>query len=896
MTITNSPSVVVVSGARAGTVLAIDEVLNDFVVGSDEGCHLMLEGAAISPMHAAFFLDDEGSVTLSDTKSRTGVFVNGMKILEQTLKDGDEISIGPPGGTGSGRLRFAAQGSDAPLIDLSNPEPDPGMESLAGLEGLDPVPAEALFFTSELGKPDFATDAGGLQVGPSELSPLPSPPEAAQEVVDEFPPLEMLSEPDPLPAPEPVLSLPDPAEAMVDEFPPLEMFSEPEPVPAPEPVPPPPVPIAPPAAPVAARPVVVKPVAAKPATAKPVVAKPVVAKPATGKVVSDHADDPLAGLAESLGATDQKRSEPPPALAEIKAVSAPGRPGRSAVVMAARLAVIAVVLGGLAWFVTRKYAASIVLPVVDTYLPATVEPGQTVTINGSGFGAGSDPTQVKVALGPLEAQVLDASPTRINITVPESLGDSGSQTLPLKVTARGESSAARQVKVAVTPKIASLTPRVALAGDEIAIAGKWLMNAKTRPTVKVAGNEAEILEATSTSIRIRVPEVAAKEGQKVSVRVAVGSDISKEVPLNYGRLPFVESVSPARAMPGDIVTLVGLGLNGPDLAVTVGAKSAAILSATDAEIKLSLPGLRMSESAGQRNLTVQVNERSSVAHPVEILHQSSALYSPRFFVEMLPGSRVAVSCELGPVMVLGSDLPSRKRAVDAAARLNALALQARASRVQFIAGDVVISAAGGAVLAVASGDGSLGPRSLAPLWAAHLTDMFDLFFQGRRPGRTVELSPDGKVFLDIFAAARRRSAEPGVAQGVLASPDPAWLRSLAALAAAPTLGGSEALALLDGFWSGVIEVQGAIQPRKVEISLTATPSGLVGQRTSRQGRLSSDVSLQGLVYARRELRFSLVDSGETVIYQGRLDGDVIEGTLTKASGARVGKLTFKLTR
>ena len=110
------------------------------------------------------------------------------------------------------------------------------------------------------------------------------------------------------------------------------------------------------------------------------------------------------------------------------------------------------------------------------------------------------------------------------------------------------------------------------------------------------------------------------------------------------------------------------------------------------------------------------------------------------------------------------------------------------------------------------------------------------------------------------------------------------------------MSGSQALALLDGYWAGVIEVPGAILPRKVEISLTATPSGLIGQRTSRQGRLSTDVSLQNLNYARRELRFTFVESGESLSYQGRLDGDAIEGTVTKVSGARVGKLTFKLTR
>jgi hypothetical protein len=174
--------------------------------------------------------------------------------------------------------------------------------------------------------------------------------------------------------------------------------------------------------------------------------------------------------------------------------------------------------------------------------------------------------------------------------------------------------------------------------------------------------------------------------------------------------------------------------------------------------------------------------------------------------------------------------------------------------------------------------------------------MFDLFLQGRRPGRAIELSPDGKAFIDIFSAARRRSAEPGVPQSVLFSPDPAWVKSLATLAAAPNLGSGQATSLLDGYWAGVIEVPGAIQPRKIEISLTVTPSGLVGQRTSRQGRLSTDVTLQNLTYARRELRFSFVDSGENLVYQGRLDGDVIEGQVTKASGGRVGKLTFKLTR
>lgn len=840
------------TGLDAGATLVLDEVLNNFVIGADEGCNLVCSGVSVSPLHASVFLDDEGVVTIADTNSSMGVFVNGVRIMEQALVDGDQISLGPPDEPGSDSLRFAAYGADAPLIDLS----DSGDTDLTGLEGLDPAPLEAPLFTSELGRPDFTSPAATGFAAPEAPGPAfeempPLAPIEAAPLPDEFPSLEMLGAAEPE------------AEPALPEF-----------IPAPEP-PPRPASVAAPRAPAA---------------------KPSAAKPAATRATRDG--DPLAGLAESLGGSSGgERFQPPPAVAPAPAAQVPAKKsGTSTAIMAARVGAIAVVLIAIAWFSLHRYSDSIVLPVIEKYQPDPAEPGQTVTISGSGFGEGSDPAAFKVTLGDVPAQVLDANATRINIMIPESLGAFGSQTLPLKVIAQGTASTSRLLKVTVAPKIASLTPRVALSGEEVAIAGKWLGNAKMKPVVTVAGNEAEILEASPARIRIKVPPVSATEGQNVSVRVAVGPDVGKEVPLHYGRLPFVESVSPARVQPGDVVTISGLGLSGPDLAVSVSGRGAAILAGTDTELKASVPGLRLSESAGRRELVVQANERTSLAHPIEILRESSALYSPRFFAEGLEGGRVALSCELGPVMVLGSDAASRARAHAAAAKLNALVAQARTNRVQFSSSDATIAGPGGPVLTLAGTDGSGNPRSLAPVWAAVLTDMFDLFFQGRRPGRAVELSPDGRVFVEIFAAARRRSAEAGVSTSVLYSPDPSWSRSLASLASSPATGSSQALALLDGYWSGVIEVPGAIQPRKIEISLTATPSGLVGQRTSRQGRLSSDVSLDGLRYARRELRFSFVEGGERMNYTGLLDGDEIDGNVTRASGARVGRLKFKLTR
>lgn len=867
MTNANYPSVVIVGGAQDGTVLGVDEVLSDFSIGSDDGCNLVIYGEAISPFHASIFLDDEGQVTLSDTKSLTGVYVNGTRVTEHTLADGDEISIGEPGDTTGATLRFAAPGNDAPLMDLfaDVPAEVSGMGD-AGLIDVTAPAADMGLVLEGLPEPSFLaeTEAPAFDA-PAPLEFMPD--EVAMPELTESP------------------AFAEVAPSPTDEFPPVEMMAETESEPLPEPEPAPPV-SAP--APVAARP-----------TARPssgLSTTPSAPRKTPAQTFSpDGSDDPLAGLAESLGSTERERLVLPPAATDPPPVGTT-KVGTAVAIKVARVAAVAVLLIGGALYGYRKYIDSIVVPVVDSYLPNPAEPGQNITIVGSGFGDSTDVASVKVVIGSAEAHVLDVNSTRINLTVPDTLAVNGSQTLPLKVTTGGTTSTGRLLKVAVIPKITSLIPRVGLRGDEITIAGKWLGTPKAKPVVTVAGAESEVLEATPNMIRFKIPEVAATEGQRVSVKVTVGTDVSKEVLLNYGRLPFLESVAPARALPGDVITLTGVGLIGPDLAVSVSGRSAAILSSTETEIKVSLPGLRLSESAGARDLVVSANQKASMSRPVEVLRESATMYSPRFFAEIMPNGKVAVSCELGPLMVLGTDAKSGMRAHDAAAKLNALAARARATRVQFVAGDVVISAAGQPILTVTAGDASGGVRGLADVWSAELTDVFDMFFQGRRPARTVEISPDGKAFLDIFAAARRRTSDPGVPQTILYSPDPSWTRSMMTLASSPALGGGQALSLLDGSWSGVIEVPGAIQPKKIDISLTNTSTGLVGQRTSRQGRLSSDTTLTNLNYSRRELRFSFVDDGQTMNYQGRLDSDTIDGTVTKASGARVGKLTFKLIR
>ena len=196
------PSIILMTGLDAGATLVLDEVLNNFAIGSDESSNLVCSGVSVSPMHASVFLDDEGVVTISDTNSRMGVFVNGARIMEQALADGDQISLGPPDEPGSDSLRFSAQGADASLADL--PAFD---DSITGLEALDAAPLEEPLFTSELGRPDFAPPASAFEATETTETPgltLEPLPEVPSSLPEEFPSMDLLasSEPEPLPVPE----------------------------------------------------------------------------------------------------------------------------------------------------------------------------------------------------------------------------------------------------------------------------------------------------------------------------------------------------------------------------------------------------------------------------------------------------------------------------------------------------------------------------------------------------------------------------------------------------------------------------------------------------------------------------------------------------------------------
>ncbi len=85
------PYLIQISGRETGQMHRLGG--KDMRIGRDPTCEIMLDDPHVSRTHAEI-LDQDGNLLLKDAGSTNGVFVNGKKITEHQLADGDKILIG----------------------------------------------------------------------------------------------------------------------------------------------------------------------------------------------------------------------------------------------------------------------------------------------------------------------------------------------------------------------------------------------------------------------------------------------------------------------------------------------------------------------------------------------------------------------------------------------------------------------------------------------------------------------------------------------------------------------------------------------------------------------------------------------------------------------------------
>lgn len=89
---TYEPYLIQISGRETGQMYNLAG--RTVRIGRDPTCQIILEDPHISRNHAEIFYRNGNEITIRDVGSTNGVFVNGKKISEQVLADGDKILIG----------------------------------------------------------------------------------------------------------------------------------------------------------------------------------------------------------------------------------------------------------------------------------------------------------------------------------------------------------------------------------------------------------------------------------------------------------------------------------------------------------------------------------------------------------------------------------------------------------------------------------------------------------------------------------------------------------------------------------------------------------------------------------------------------------------------------------
>jgi pSer/pThr/pTyr-binding forkhead associated (FHA) protein len=84
--------VVVATGGVTGTRLELADSVTTFGRSDDSG--IVLDDVSVSRHHGVFTRTASGRVTVRDLNSLNGTYVNGARVDETVLRNGDEIQIG----------------------------------------------------------------------------------------------------------------------------------------------------------------------------------------------------------------------------------------------------------------------------------------------------------------------------------------------------------------------------------------------------------------------------------------------------------------------------------------------------------------------------------------------------------------------------------------------------------------------------------------------------------------------------------------------------------------------------------------------------------------------------------------------------------------------------------
>lgn len=238
------------------------------------------------------------------------------------------------------------------------------------------------------------------------------------------------------------------------------------------------------------------------------------------------------------------------------------------------------VFGNVVEFVSNGSLA----PVINEFNPSLGTWGDTVTISGQFFA--TTPKSNVVRFGSRAAKIIEATQSRIVCIVPEQI-ESLEAEISVEVT--GKSARAGDIFRLTVPSIETFTPASGTFLDEVTITGSNFGTTPEKHLVTIGGKRAEVIKATKTALRVKVPVEVEHRSNEIKVIFNLQSATAR---TNFTiSPPLITAISKAEALIGDEIQLIGENFNPRLLGneVIFGENRATVLTAAKQKLTVKIP-------------------------------------------------------------------------------------------------------------------------------------------------------------------------------------------------------------------------------------------------------------------------------------------------------------------
>lgn len=268
---------------------------------------------------------------------------------------------------------------------------------------------------------------------------------------------------------------------------------------------------------------------------------------------------------------------------------------------------------------------------ITEFQPRIGPPGTQVTITGTGFSA--DRRDNRVYLNNARAQVDQASPTQLVVTLPRRAA-SGKILVDVRGAGRAETS--EEFRIQYPPQIRRFRPEAAPPGHTVRIDGSHFGEDPRHVRVTLAGRPVVLREVSPRRIEVEIPS-GARTG-KLAVTVNGLGPAESDGELTVLEPVAIRDFTPRSGPAGTVVTIRGQGFSEETDhdTVLIGNARAQVVAASTGELRIRVP----SASSGPITVRVDGSGEDSSSRPFVVTHPPLlASFSP---AEGGPGTEVTI--------------------------------------------------------------------------------------------------------------------------------------------------------------------------------------------------------------------------------------------------------------